>query len=92
MVLQDELMEKVVLPQLSHLDTDSDLEVSKRAIQLLIDMATACHSPWCLDLLDILRKVSVVLLIHVHDRACSLKKICFTCSELTNDVRVLHLC
>ena len=51
-------MKCVVLPHLSHIDADTDVEVCKRAVQLLLHTAATCQSSWCMDLLDIISKVS----------------------------------
>ena len=47
----------VVLPHLSQVQHDPDLEVRQRAAQLLVDLTASCHTLRGLDLLDLLQKV-----------------------------------
>ena len=57
---QDELIDNVVLTQLSHIESDVDLEVRKHAATLLIDLVESCRTHRCLDVIDLLHKVSVI--------------------------------
>ena len=56
--LQDELIEVVVLPHLSHIQHDPDLEVRQRAAQLIVDLTASCYTMRGLDLLDLAQKVT----------------------------------
>ncbi|XP_066546134.1 tuberin isoform X3 [Amia ocellicauda] len=54
---EEELIESVVIPQLSQIAEDKDLHVRKLATQLLVDLAEGCHSHHFGSLLDIIEKV-----------------------------------
>lgn len=60
-VFQDELIESVVIPQLSGIAEDRDLAVRKQATQLLVDLAEGCSTHHFTSLLDIIERVHVVL-------------------------------
>ena len=47
----------VVLPHLSHIEHDPDLEVRQRATQLLVDQASSCNTLRGLDLLELIHKI-----------------------------------
>lgn len=55
---QDELIEKVVIPQLSGIAEDRDLAVRKQATQLLVDLAEGCNTHHFTSLLDIIERVN----------------------------------
>lgn len=50
-------MERIVLPCMSHIESDPDLPVRNAAVQLLVNVAGDCGSKSCLEILDILSKV-----------------------------------
>ncbi|KAG9337413.1 hypothetical protein JZ751_028834 [Albula glossodonta] len=54
----EELIEVVVIPQLSQIAEDRDLHVRKLATQLLVDLAEGCNTHHFNSLLDIIEKVS----------------------------------
>lgn len=54
---QDELIEMVVIPQLSGIAEDRDLAVRKQATQLLVDLAEGCNTHHFTSLLDIIERV-----------------------------------
>lgn len=56
--LQDELIEKVVILQLSGIAEDRDLAVRKQATQLLVDLAEGCNTHHFTSLLDIIERVN----------------------------------
>ncbi|KAG8222544.1 hypothetical protein J437_LFUL004580 [Ladona fulva] len=56
-IYEEDLMERVVVPHLQHVDSDSDPAVRNAAAQLLIDLCMDCESKRCLELLDILDKI-----------------------------------
>lgn len=56
-VLQEELINTVVISQLSHIPEDRDHQVRKLATQLLVDLAEGCHTHHFNSLLDIIEKV-----------------------------------
>lgn len=58
-VLQDELIESVVIPQLNGVAEDRDLAVRKQATQLLVDLAEGCSTHHFTSLLDIIERVDV---------------------------------
>ena len=54
---QDDLINQVVLPHLSHIDTDRDPVVRKVAAEMLLTSAQSC-SPQCfIDIIGLLEKV-----------------------------------
>ncbi|XP_029433255.1 tuberin isoform X4 [Rhinatrema bivittatum] len=54
---EEELIELVVISQLSHIPEDKDHRVRKLATQLLVDLTEGCHTHHFNSLLDILEKV-----------------------------------
>lgn len=60
-VLQDELIESVVIPQLNGVAEDRDLAVRKQATQLLVDLAEGCSTHHFTSLLDIIERVDASL-------------------------------
>uniref|UniRef100_A0A674PC77 Tuberin n=1 Tax=Takifugu rubripes TaxID=31033 RepID=A0A674PC77_TAKRU len=62
---EDELIETVVIPQLSGIAEDRDLAVRKQATQLLVDLAEGCSTHHFTSLLDIIERV------HAHFSLCS---------------------
>ncbi|XP_023241139.1 tuberin-like [Centruroides sculpturatus] len=54
---EDELIENIVLPFLSHLELDPDIIIRTDAVHLLVKIIQDCSSKKCLDLLDIIEKV-----------------------------------
>lgn len=55
---EDELIEMVVIPQLSGIADDRDLAVRKQATQLLVDLAEGCNTHHFCSLLDIIERVA----------------------------------
>ncbi|KAM4584960.1 tuberin isoform 4-T6 [Odontesthes bonariensis] len=55
---EDELIENVVIPQLSGIAEDRDLAVRKQATQLLVDLAEGCNTHHFTSLLDIIERVA----------------------------------
>ncbi|XP_061625574.1 tuberin isoform X6 [Phyllopteryx taeniolatus] len=55
---EDELIEMVVIPQLSGIAEDRDLAVTKQATQLLVDLAEGCNTHHFTSLLDIIERVA----------------------------------
>ncbi|XP_057384781.1 tuberin isoform X7 [Balaenoptera acutorostrata] len=53
----EELINSVVISQLSHVPEDKDHQVRKLATQLLVDLAEGCHTHHFNSLLDIIEKV-----------------------------------
>lgn len=68
-MLQDELIEMVVIPQLSAIAEDRDLAVRKQATQLLVDLAEGCNTHHFTSLLDIIERVHIH--IHTNTQTCS---------------------
>lgn len=58
--VQEELINSVVISQLSHIPEDKDHQVRKLATQLLVDLAEGCHTHHFNSLLDIIEKVRAV--------------------------------
>ncbi|KAM5227476.1 tuberin isoform 6-T6 [Ctenodactylus gundi] len=54
---EEELINSVVISQLSHIPEDRDPQVRKLATQLLVDLAEGCHTHHFSSLLDIIEKV-----------------------------------
>ncbi|XP_075797728.1 tuberin isoform X7 [Microtus pennsylvanicus] len=54
---EEELINSVVISQLSHVPEDKDHQVRKLATQLLVDLAEGCHTHHFNSLLDIIEKV-----------------------------------
>lgn len=59
---QDELIEMVVIPQLSGIAEDRDLAVRKQATQLLVDLAEGCNTHHFTSLLDVIERVHFTLI------------------------------
>ena len=57
-LFQDDLIQSVVVPHFAHIDTEPDAEVRVRTVQLLVDLGMSCQTPCCLDILELIRKVS----------------------------------
>ncbi|KAM6972242.1 LOW QUALITY PROTEIN: tuberin [Aplochiton taeniatus] len=55
---EEELIEVVVIPQLSGIAEDRDLAVRKQATQLLVDLAEGCNTQHFSSLLDIIQRVA----------------------------------
>ncbi|XP_026158546.1 tuberin isoform X1 [Mastacembelus armatus] len=55
---EDELIEMVVIPQLSGIADDRDPAVRKQATQLLVDLAEGCNTHHFTSLLDIIERVA----------------------------------
>ncbi|XP_056136184.1 tuberin isoform X2 [Lampris incognitus] len=55
---EEELIEVVVVPQLSGIAEDGDLAVRKQATQLLVDLAEGCSTHHFTSLLDIIERVA----------------------------------
>ncbi|KAK0095925.1 hypothetical protein PV326_007052 [Microctonus aethiopoides] len=53
----DEIIERIVVPYLQHVDIDVDITIRNVAANLLIDLCMDCESKRCLELLDILEKI-----------------------------------
>ncbi|MEQ2181424.1 hypothetical protein GOODEAATRI_011438, partial [Goodea atripinnis] len=62
----DELIEKVVIPQLSGIAEDRDLAVRKQATQLLVDLAEGCNTHHFTSLLDIIERSKLYSLPASH--------------------------
>jgi len=56
-IYEDDLIERIVIPHLQHIDTDCDIIVRNAASQLLVDLCVECENKRCLELMDILEKV-----------------------------------
>ncbi|XP_064594447.1 tuberin-like isoform X2 [Liolophura sinensis] len=56
-IYEDDLIEKVVLPHLCHIETDPDPQVRMVATEILVCLAQSCSTQRCLDLLMIVEKV-----------------------------------
>jgi hypothetical protein len=56
-VYEDDLIERIVIPNLQHIDTDSNIIVRNAASQLLVELCVECENKRCLELMDILEKV-----------------------------------
>ncbi|XP_069065851.1 tuberin isoform X3 [Pleurodeles waltl] len=54
---EDELIELVVIPQMTHIPEDKDHQVRKLATQLIVDLAEGCNTHHFDSLMDILEKV-----------------------------------
>ncbi|XP_011497969.1 PREDICTED: tuberin [Ceratosolen solmsi marchali] len=54
---EDELIERIVVPHLQHVETDSDVTIRNCAVHLLVDLCLECESKRCMELLDILERI-----------------------------------
>lgn len=54
---EDELIERIVVPYLQHVDMDPDITIRNVAAYLLVDLCVECETKRCLEFLDILEKV-----------------------------------
>lgn len=55
---EDELIERIVVPYMQHVDTDPDITIRTVAANLLVDVCLECDTKRCVELLDILEKVT----------------------------------
>ncbi|KAJ4432765.1 hypothetical protein ANN_21404 [Periplaneta americana] len=56
-IYEDDLIERIVVPHLQHIDSDQDIIVRNAAAQLLVDLCIECENKRCLELMDILEKL-----------------------------------
>ncbi|XP_052788101.1 tuberin-like isoform X2 [Mya arenaria] len=56
-IAEEELINSVVLPQLCHIETDSDANVRKAAMEILLSLLHHCSPPCFSDIITILEKV-----------------------------------
>ncbi|XP_078200469.1 tuberin isoform X27 [Callithrix jacchus] len=63
---EEELINSVVISQLSHIPEDKDHQVRKLATQLLVDLAEGCHTHHFNSLLDIIEKTKLYTLPASH--------------------------
>ncbi|KAF7385574.1 hypothetical protein HZH68_014004 [Vespula germanica] len=54
---EDELIERIVVPYLQHVDMDPDITIRNVAAYLLVDLCVECETKRCLEFLDILEKI-----------------------------------
>ncbi|XP_066593113.1 tuberin [Prorops nasuta] len=54
---EDELIERIVVPYLQHIDSDPDITIRNVAAHILVDLCLECDTKRCLELLDILEKM-----------------------------------
>ncbi|XP_020281635.1 tuberin [Pseudomyrmex gracilis] len=54
---EDELIERIVVPYMLHVDTDPDITIRTVAANLLVDVCLECDTKRCVELLDILEKI-----------------------------------
>lgn len=54
---EDELIERIFVPQFQHVEMDSDVKIRNKVAQLLVELCLECETKLCLELLDILEKV-----------------------------------
>uniref|UniRef100_A0A5F9CQD1 Tuberin n=1 Tax=Oryctolagus cuniculus TaxID=9986 RepID=A0A5F9CQD1_RABIT len=64
--VQEELINTVVISQLSHIPEDNDHQVRKLATQLLVDLAEGCHTHHFNSLLDVIEKTKLYTLPASH--------------------------
>jgi len=54
---EDELIERIVVPYMQHVDMDPDITIRTVTANLLVDLCLECDTKRCIELLDILEKV-----------------------------------
>ncbi|XP_008551643.1 tuberin [Microplitis demolitor] len=54
---EDELIERIIVPYLQHVDVDPDIMIRNVSAHLLVDLCLNCEIKRCLELLDILEKI-----------------------------------
>ncbi|KAJ8682291.1 hypothetical protein QAD02_018083 [Eretmocerus hayati] len=54
---EDELIERIVVPHLQHVETDSDLLIRNKAAHFLVEICLECESKRCTELLEILERI-----------------------------------
>ena len=54
---EDELIERIVVPYLQHVDMDPDITIRNVAAYFLVDLCLECETKRCLELLDIIEKI-----------------------------------
>ena len=57
-LLQSDLMEKVVIPQLGHIENDPDPEVRRVAVEMLLGLAKDCNTAEFMDIIVLVEKAS----------------------------------
>lgn len=56
---EDELIDRIVIPHMINIINDGDMVVRTQVAKLLIELCMDCDSKRCLEMLDILEKVSL---------------------------------
>lgn len=54
---EDELIERIIVPYMQHIEIDPDITIRTVTANLLIDLCLECDTKRCIELLDILEKV-----------------------------------
>ncbi|XP_014220709.1 tuberin [Trichogramma pretiosum] len=54
---EDELIERIVVPHLQHVELDPDIIIRNYAANVLVDLCLECESKRCMELLDILERI-----------------------------------
>ncbi|EZA47091.1 Tuberin [Ooceraea biroi] len=54
---EDELIERIVVPYMQHVDMDPDITIRNVTANLLVDLCLECDTKRCIELLDILEKI-----------------------------------
>lgn len=85
---EDELIERIVVPNLQHVETDTDVAVRNYAARLLVDLCLECESKRCLELLDILERVSIISKYTI-DKVKMLKLIYFFLIRFSGDKQAI---
>ena len=57
MLLQVDMIDKLLIPHFSHIDADKDVEVRKMVVEIVIGMAQGCSKDEFFDLINIIEKV-----------------------------------
>lgn len=56
-LFEDDYLDQIILQHMSQLDSVSDVQVRKAAVEILVDMGCSCTGNWFVEILDILEKV-----------------------------------
>ncbi|OXU24396.1 hypothetical protein TSAR_012885 [Trichomalopsis sarcophagae] len=54
---EDELIERIIVPHLQHVELDPDVTIRNFAAHVLVDLCLECDTKRCMDLLDILDRI-----------------------------------
>jgi hypothetical protein len=66
------MIDKLLIPHFTHIDTDSDVEVRKAVVEIIINMAQGCSKDEFFDLINIIEKVRHLGILSKQFFACGI--------------------